>query len=123
MLRVCDLMSRDVVTVSPDLSLRETVGLLDNRHITGAPVVSNGQVVGVISVSDLMSFEAATPGVPRDPPRLQEWEFDAPSEWEEGFQMPPEHTSVTGGRVPVPTWSSGFRKSTRPNGMSSRNMP
>jgi predicted transcriptional regulator len=88
MAEVRDLMSRDVVTVSPDLSLRDTVGLLDDRHITGAPVVSNGQVVGVISVSDLMSFEAATPGIPRDRPRQQEWELKAPSEWEEGSDAP-----------------------------------
>jgi predicted transcriptional regulator len=84
MAEVRDLMSRDVVTVSPDLSLRDTVGLLDDRHITGAPVVSNGQVVGVISVSDLMSFEAATPGIPRDRPR--QWWQDAGADLVERFQ-------------------------------------
>lgn len=88
MAKVRDLMSVEVITVSPDLSLRDTVGIFDDRHITGAPVVSNGQVMGVISVSDLMSFEAATPGVPREQAQQQDWELEAPAEWDTGTEAP-----------------------------------
>lgn len=88
MTKVRDLMSSDVVTVSPESSLRDAIGLFDDRHITGAPVVSNGQVVGVISASDLMSFEAATPGVPRAQPEREEWGLKTPAEWDEGTEAP-----------------------------------
>ncbi|MGH7679433.1 MAG: CBS domain-containing protein, partial [Gemmatimonadaceae bacterium] len=32
-------MTQDVLTVSPDLSVREAMDLLTSRHISGAPVV------------------------------------------------------------------------------------
>ena len=51
---VADLMSRDVVTVSPDASLRAFARLLHLNRISGAPVVDEaGRVVGMASVSDL----------------------------------------------------------------------
>lgn len=93
MAKVRDLMSGDVLTVSPESSLRDAIGLFDDRHITGAPVVSNGQVVGVISVSDLMSFEAATPGVPRAQPGRGEWGVETPAEWAEGTEAPAAYFS------------------------------
>lgn len=66
MLALKDIMTADVVTVSPDLSLRDAMELLTSRHITGAPVVAQGRVVGVVSLTDLAEFVAATPRVPAD---------------------------------------------------------
>lgn len=83
MLAIRDIMTSDVVTVSPDLSLRDAMELLTSRHISGAPVVSQGRVVGVVSLSDLAEFASATPGVPTERPELAEPDaFDVePAEW------------------------------------------
>lgn len=73
MLLLRDIMTRDVVNVSPELSLRDAMDLLTTRHISGAPVVTNRKVVGVVSLTDLAEFAAATPGVPTERPELAEW--------------------------------------------------
>ena len=82
MLALRDIMTRDVVTVSPDLSLRDALELLTSRHITGAPVLSRGRLVGVVSLTDLAEFVSATPGATPErrevaPPDA----FDEPVEW------------------------------------------
>lgn len=64
MLKVRDIMSKNVVTVPPTLSLRDAMDLLTSRHISGVPVTTNRKVVGVISLTDFAEFAAATPGVP-----------------------------------------------------------
>ena len=70
---VREIMSRHVVTLSPDDTLRDAIGVLDAEGITGAPVLAHGQVVGVLSTTDILTFEAATPGVPtQDETRAQE---------------------------------------------------
>jgi CBS domain-containing protein len=51
-------MTRDVTTHSPYASLREAMALLDERRISGAPVVSGEALVGVVSKSDLIGFAA-----------------------------------------------------------------
>lgn len=58
MLTLQDIMTRDVFTVSPDLPLTDLLELLSSRHIGGAPVVSGGQIVGVVSATDLLTFAA-----------------------------------------------------------------
>lgn len=73
MLRLQDIMTSDVVTVSPDLSLRDAMDLLTSRHITGAPVVSAGEVVGVVSLTDLAEFAAGSPGAPVEQAEVPDW--------------------------------------------------
>lgn len=89
MLALRDIMTRDVVTVSPDLSLRDAMDVLTSRHITGAPVVANGRVIGVVSLTDLAEFAAANPGVPTERPELAEWgDFDDPVDWSDDENPP-----------------------------------
>lgn len=76
MVRVHDTMTLDVLTVSPEATLREAAGLLSDEHVSGAPVVAGSKVVGVVSTSDIIEFVADEPGVPTDRPRMVE-----PSEW------------------------------------------
>jgi CBS domain-containing protein len=77
MLRLRDIMARDVITVAPDFPLRDTMELLTARHISGAPVVVNGRVIGVVSLTDLAEFAAGSPGTPTERPDLAEWgEFE-----------------------------------------------
>lgn len=52
-----DLMSRDVVTVSHEMSLREVGRLLLQHQISGLPVVEpGGTCVGVLSTTDLLRW-------------------------------------------------------------------
>jgi CBS domain-containing protein len=58
MLRLKDIMTRDVVTLSPTMTLREAMELFVKRHVSGAPVVSRGRVVGVLSTTDILEFQS-----------------------------------------------------------------
>ncbi len=50
-----DIMTRDVVTVSPDTSVHDIAGLMAEKHISGLPVLSpDGQIIGMVSQSDLL---------------------------------------------------------------------
>lgn len=54
-IRVKDIMTRDVVTVSRDATLREIAGLLVKNSVSSVPVCDDtGQVVGIISERDLL---------------------------------------------------------------------
>lgn len=54
-----DIMSADVVTVVPSLSLRAAAGVLRDHAITGAAVVNDtGMLIGVVSETDLVDREA-----------------------------------------------------------------
>lgn len=58
MLKLRDIMTRDVVSAASDLTIRDAMELLSERHVSGAPVVDGGKVVGVFSASDLLAFLA-----------------------------------------------------------------
>jgi len=66
MLRLRDIMSTNVVTVSPEMSIREAMELFGKQHVSGAPVVSGGKLAGVVTGGDLMTFASALPGVPTE---------------------------------------------------------
>ena len=59
MLTVRHIMREDVVTVSPDTSVRELSRLLADEEISGAPVVDgNGSLLGVVSSTDVVRLAA-----------------------------------------------------------------
>lgn len=58
MLKLKDIMTRDVVSAGPDMTIRDAMELLSERHISGAPVVDGGKVVGIFSSSDLLALLA-----------------------------------------------------------------
>jgi CBS domain-containing protein len=74
MLRLRDIMTTELITVSPDLSLREAMDVLTTNHISGAPVVSQRAVVGVLSLADFAEFAASSPGVPTEQPDPADWD-------------------------------------------------
>ncbi|MBI4674938.1 MAG: CBS domain-containing protein [Chloroflexi bacterium] len=54
-MRVSDIMTRTVYTVSPDAPLREVATLICLHHISGVPVVdAAGQLVGMVSERDVL---------------------------------------------------------------------
>jgi len=90
---VAELMSTDVVSVAPELTLRVALELLAARHIGGVPVVAGTRVVGVLSMSDILSFQASTPVVPAAEPDRPAWELESPEEWREGDDSPSAYFS------------------------------
>lgn len=89
MLRLRDIMTRDVVTVAPELSVRDAMELLASQHISGAPVVTNSKLLGVISLTDLAELAASSPGIPTERPELAQWgEFENPGDWIEEDSPP-----------------------------------
>jgi CBS domain-containing protein len=66
MLCVRDIMTREVVTLAPETTIREAMETLSTNHLSGVPVVAGERVVGVISMTDILGFivnapEAAAP--------------------------------------------------------------
>lgn len=54
-LKVRDAMSRNVVTVTPDNSLREVQSLLREHRISGTPVIEDSRLVGIVSLEDIIA--------------------------------------------------------------------
>jgi CBS domain-containing protein len=52
-IRVGDLMTPEVVTITPDTHLMVIVNIMIKRHIRRLPVVDDGEVVGIMYISDL----------------------------------------------------------------------
>jgi CBS domain-containing protein len=67
------IMSTELVTVSPQLTLQEVARVFAETGITGAPVVSGRELVGVVSTTDLVEFETTNPGSPRQREGRSEW--------------------------------------------------
>jgi CBS domain-containing protein len=90
MSRVRDIMTTEVVAVSPELPLRDLVELLAQKHIGGVPVLAGSRVVGVVTMGDVLSFLSTQPVVPTERPEDQEYEMEEPeSEAEREGEQPP----------------------------------
>lgn len=51
-----DIMTRDIITVSPTMSVKNLAMALIKNQISGAPVAGrNGKIVGVVSEADLIA--------------------------------------------------------------------
>ena len=62
-MRVREVMTPDPIVLDPDMPLRTAAKLLLHFGISGAPVVSgDGELLGVLSESDLLDKEATEPG-------------------------------------------------------------
>ena len=48
------IMTKDVIIVGPDTSLQDCMQLMTKHHIRHLPVVQQGQVLGVISIGDVV---------------------------------------------------------------------
>ena len=92
-----DIMTRVVVTVNPATTLRETIEILRAENVNGAPVVQAGQVIGVVSASDILDFEAQTPTIPLERQDAEPWSgFE-----DEAIHPSTPSSSATPGRIPA----------------------
>ncbi len=51
---VYEVMAKPVVMVRPDMDIRFCARLFDEFHLSRAPVIENGVVVGIVSFTDLV---------------------------------------------------------------------
>ena len=84
MTTLTDIMTRPVKTVTPDQTLKELAEFFVEEGVSGAPVLSSGLLVGVVSVTDLIEFDADGRGQPAyETAGLEraddEWSDDGPS--------------------------------------------
>lgn len=56
---VGDVMTTDIITTSPDTSVRDAARTMAQHWIRHLPVVENGQLVGIISQRDITGVFAA----------------------------------------------------------------
>lgn len=57
-------MTKDVRAVTADATLQELAEFFIEENVSGAPVVDGGRLVGVVSATDLVAFDADGRGVP-----------------------------------------------------------
>lgn len=58
-MKVIDLMHREVRTLNPDATVADAIVALADAHVTGLPIVDqHGQLLGVLSTSDVLEAEA-----------------------------------------------------------------
>lgn len=87
MLTVRDVMTSELLTMAPETTLRDAAEVLTARHVSGAPVLVGCRVVGTISASDILAFEATLPGVPRER-EAEDSLLEDPVNWDDDDQPP-----------------------------------
>jgi 3-hydroxybutyryl-CoA dehydratase len=63
LIKVRDVMSRGVITISPEASIGQAARLLVSRKFGGLPVVAGERLVGIITVTDVLEALAQIIGV------------------------------------------------------------
>jgi CBS-domain-containing membrane protein len=65
-MRVADVMTADVITVGPEVSVHKAAMLMSDHGVSGLPVVdADGRVIGIVTEGDLILRQAA--------PRARHW--------------------------------------------------
>jgi acetoin utilization protein AcuB len=50
-------MTKDVITITPETTLKEAHDIMNNKSIRRLPVVSQGKVVGIVTLGDIRGAE------------------------------------------------------------------
>lgn len=53
--RVGDIMTRDVITVTPEHKVDECMRLMTEHHVRHLPVMRGTEIVGIVSIGDLVN--------------------------------------------------------------------
>lgn len=54
-LKVRDVMQKELITVSEDISLKTIQGIMKKSGITGLPIVSGSSIIGIVSMDDIIN--------------------------------------------------------------------
>jgi len=77
-LTVGEIMTRNVITISPDISVEEATTLLHDNKIGCLPVVEDGNLVGIITENDVMEILIDVMGMKEKGSRLEILAEDKP---------------------------------------------
>ena len=55
---VREIMSSPLVVVSPETGIDECMAVMTDRRIRHLPVVDNGDVIGIVSIGDVVKFKS-----------------------------------------------------------------
>lgn len=55
--KIVDVMSKPLVTASPDMRAGDAAKLMFERNVKKLPIVENGRLVGLVSITDLLRAE------------------------------------------------------------------
>jgi CBS domain-containing protein len=59
-LRVSVLMTTSVITCTPETTIGDALSLMGSHHIRHLPVVRDGQILGLMSIRDVLEFRLET---------------------------------------------------------------
>jgi CBS domain-containing protein len=59
-MRVADVMTTNLITISPETTIEQTMILFAEKRCRHLPVLSNGKLIGLISIGDISRWMADT---------------------------------------------------------------
>jgi len=69
-LTVANIMTKNVITASPDMTIERAAQIMYENKIGALPVVKNGKLIGIITTTDLMKVLLVALGVSDDSKRI-----------------------------------------------------
>jgi len=90
-LTVGEIMTRNVITISPDISVEEATTLIHDNKIGCLPVVEDGNLVGMIKENDVMAILIEVMGMKEKGSRLEVVVEDKPGALADVTRIIKEH--------------------------------
>src|SRR4030066_731392 len=90
-LTVGEIMTRNVITLSPDISVEEAATLLHDNKIGCLPVIEDGNLVGIITENDVMEILIDVMGMKEKGTRLEILAEDKPGALADTTKIIKEH--------------------------------
>ena len=89
MTSVRQIMTTGVHSVELGMTLREVLESLREWNVGGAPVLRGSSIVGVVSMTDLLEFEANAPAIPTfREEQSEQGDWGDPDSWQAGEEPP-----------------------------------
>ncbi len=90
-LTVGEIMTRNVITISPDISVEEATTLLHDNKIGCLPVVEDGNLVGILTENDVMEILIEVMGMKEKGSRIEVLVEDKPGALADMTRIIKEH--------------------------------
>jgi acetoin utilization protein AcuB len=90
-IKVSEIMTRNVITISPDISVEEATTLLHANKIGCLPVVEDGNLVGIITEDDVLAILIEVMGMKEKGSRLEVLLEDKPGALADVTRIIKEH--------------------------------